>query len=31
MQAANDFFNNPGIEPSPDCYGQIKSPEFRTK
>lgn len=31
MQAANDFFNNPGIKPSPDCYGQIKSPEFRTE
>jgi pimeloyl-ACP methyl ester carboxylesterase len=29
MQAANDFFNNPEIEPKPACLGQINSPEFK--
>ncbi len=31
MQAANDFFNNPSIKPTPDCLGQIESPEFKTE
>jgi hypothetical protein len=30
MQAANDFFNDPGIKPNPECFGQIDSPVFRT-
>ena len=29
MQAANDFFNNPTEKPKPDCFEQIKSPEFK--
>ena len=29
MQAANDFFNNPTVKPSPACLEQIKKPEFR--
>ena len=31
MQAANDFFNNPTMKPNPECFEQIKSPEFRTE
>ena len=31
MQAANDFFNNPGVRPNPDCFTKIKSPEFKTE
>ena len=31
MQAANDFFNNPEVKPNPECFGQIKSPEFKTE
>lgn len=29
MQAANDFFNNPKEKPNPDCFEEIKSPEFK--
>jgi pimeloyl-ACP methyl ester carboxylesterase len=28
MQAANDFFNNPGSKPNPDCFEHINIPEF---
>lgn len=31
MQAANDFFNNPTIKPNPECFTEIKSPEFKTE
>ncbi len=31
MQSANDFFNNPTIKPSPECFAEIKSPEFKTE
>jgi pimeloyl-ACP methyl ester carboxylesterase len=31
MQAANDFFNNPKVKPNPECFGQIKSPDFKTE
>jgi len=31
MQAANDFFNNPGVKPNPECFGEIKSPDFKTE
>ena len=31
MQAANDFFNAPGVKPSPDCLNQIKKPVFKTE
>ncbi|MEM9077444.1 MAG: alpha/beta fold hydrolase [Bacteroidota bacterium] len=31
MQAANDFFNNPTEKPRPDCFEQIKSPQFKTE
>lgn len=31
MQAANDFFNDPTEKPKPDCFEQIKSPEFKTE
>lgn len=31
MQAANDFFNNPSAEPKPNCFEQIKRPEFKTE
>lgn len=31
MQAANNFFNNPSIKPIPECFGQIKQPEFKTE
>ncbi|MGD1841894.1 MAG: alpha/beta fold hydrolase [Thermonemataceae bacterium] len=31
MQAANDFFNNPDQKPTPDCFNEIKSPQFKTK
>ncbi|PNQ72167.1 hypothetical protein C1T31_12635 [Hanstruepera neustonica] len=31
MQAANDFFNNPTKKPNPDCFEQIKIPEFKTE
>ncbi len=30
MQAANDFFNNPTMKPNPECFVEIKSPEFKT-
>lgn len=30
MQAANDFFNNPSMKPNPECFVEIKSPEFKT-
>jgi pimeloyl-ACP methyl ester carboxylesterase len=29
MQAANDFFNNPSVKPDPECFGHLKSPEFK--
>jgi pimeloyl-ACP methyl ester carboxylesterase len=29
MQAADDFFNDPGKEPNPDCFGKIGSPNFK--
>lgn len=29
MQAANDFFNNPTMKPNPECFAEIKSPEFK--
>lgn len=31
MQVANDFFNDPSSQPNPDCFQQIKSPEFKTE
>jgi len=31
MQAANDFFNNPIKKPNPNCFEQIKRPEFKTE
>jgi len=31
MQAANDFFNNPNVKPTPDCFAEINSPEFKTE
>ena len=31
MQAANDFFNNPTKKPNPNCFEQIKRPEFKTE
>ena len=31
MQAATDFFNDPGTGPNPDCLKEIKSPEFKTE
>jgi pimeloyl-ACP methyl ester carboxylesterase len=31
MQAANDFFNKPSVNPNPECFAQIKSPDFKTK
>ena len=31
MQAANDFFNNPTVIPKPECFEQIKRPEFKTE
>ncbi|NNK87503.1 MAG: alpha/beta fold hydrolase [Flavobacteriaceae bacterium] len=31
MQAANDFFNNPGVKPHPDCFKKIGRPEFKTE
>lgn len=29
MQAADDFFNNPGMKPVPECFAQIKTPDFK--
>ena len=29
MHAANDFFNNPDVKPNPDCFKDIKTPEFK--
>ena len=29
MQAANDFFNDPSVKPNPECFDEIKSPEFK--
>lgn len=29
MEAANDFFNNPRVNPNPECLNEIKSPEFK--
>lgn len=31
MQSANDFFNNPYAKPNPNCFGQIRIPEFKTE
>ena len=31
MQAANDFFNNPTEKPKPECFEQIKRPEFKSE
>lgn len=31
MQAANDFFNNLSKKPNPNCFEQIKRPEFKTE
>lgn len=31
MQAANDFFNNPGVKPKPACFEKLKSPKFKTE
>ncbi len=31
MQSANDFFNNPYEIPNPDCFRQIKIPDFKTE
>lgn len=31
MQAANIFFNHPNVKPNPDCFEQIKKPEFKTE
>ena len=31
MRAANDFFNNPDLEPQPDCLAKITIPNFRTE
>lgn len=31
MQVANDFFNNPTMKPNPECFVEIKSPEFITE
>ena len=31
MQAANDFFNNPGSKPIPECFWNIGKPEFKTE
>ena len=29
MQAANDFFNNPNEQPTPECLKNIKSPTYK--
>ena len=31
MKAANDFFNNPTEKPKPECFEQIKRPEFKSE
>ena len=31
MQSANDFFNNPTKKPNPNCFEQIRQPEFKVK
>ncbi len=31
MQAANEFFNNPAEKPKPECFQQIKTPDFKTE
>lgn len=31
MKSANDFFNDPNVKPNPNCYSEIKSPEFKTE
>ncbi len=31
MTAANNFFNNPKLKPTPDCLEGIKAPKFRTE
>jgi len=31
MKAANAFFNNPGMKPTPRCFAEIKSPAFKTE
>lgn len=31
MQAANDFFNNPNVKPNPDCFEEIRSPQFKVE
>lgn len=31
MKAANDFFNNPILQPIPDCFEEIKTPKFKTE
>lgn len=31
MQAAHDFFNDPGLRPSPECFEEIARPQFRTE
>jgi len=30
MEAANDFFNNPIVKPNPECFEEVKRPEFKT-
>ena len=30
MKAANDFFNDPNVKPSPNCFKEIKKPIFKT-
>lgn len=31
MKAANDFFNNPSLKPTPDCLEAIKTPKFKVE
>lgn len=31
MEAANNFFNDPNKKPNPDCFEQIRIPEFKTE
>jgi len=31
MEAANNFFNNPNLKPTPDCIEEIETPRFKTE
>ncbi|MEN0004899.1 MAG: hypothetical protein AAF798_12170, partial [Bacteroidota bacterium] len=31
MQAANAFFNQPDVQPHPECFEAIGTPVFKTK